>query len=87
MANEEFTEEVTDSNHLSDRDLLDLLMRKDNPLSRAWAEFRHGYATVEQKSSQRKALSIMQLRRLELDITIRIMRAAGVGIRAEPEKH
>ena len=87
MANEEFTEEVTDSSHLSDRDLLDLLMRKDNPLSCAWAEFRHGYALIEQKSSQRKSLSIMQVRRLELDITIRIMRAAGVGIRKEPEKH
>jgi hypothetical protein len=84
MTNESFTEEVMDSNHLSDRDLLDLMMRKDNPLSKAWAAFRDGYATIEQKSSQRKPLSIMQVRRLELDITIRIMRAAGVGIRTEP---
>lgn len=79
-----FTVAIERADQLTDKELLELMQRKDNPLSEAWLAFRSGCARIGQKCEQAKPPSIMEIRRMELDAVLAILRKAGVGVKVEP---
>lgn len=66
---------------LSDENLMDIMRRTDNPVSKAWAEFRKQTARIEHVATRRNGPGIVGVKRIELDAVVRVMRAAGLGVR------
>lgn len=82
----QFTVPIERADQLTDAELLELIQRRDNPLSKAWQAFRSGYARIGQKCEQAKPPGILEIRRMELDVVLAILREAGIGVKVEPEK-
>jgi hypothetical protein len=72
---------------LMDEEMMDLMRRDDNPLSSAWRVFRVEVARIYQAMNRtgRNAPGIVQIKRMEMEAVMKIMVAAGVGIRTEDQ--
>lgn len=66
---------------LTDEDLLDLMRDDESPVGKAWRIFRTARARLELLESRK--IGILKLRREELGEVIKLLRAAGVGIRID----
>ena len=65
---------------LTDEEVFEIAKRKDNPVSNALRMYRSETAKIEQHNAQTYPTTI-QLLRMELEAVVKIMRAAGLGLR------
>ena len=65
---------------LTDEEVFEIAKRKDNPVSNALRMYRSETAKIEQYNAQTYPTPI-ELLRMELEAVVKIMRAAGLGLR------
>lgn len=66
---------------------MDLMRRDDNPLSNAWRVFRVEVARIYQAMNRtgRNAPGIVKIKRMEMEAVVKIMAAAGIGVRTDDQ--
>ena len=74
-----------DPNTMNDRDLINFF-QSDNPVAKAAKIFRHRSANIEQKLAQRKALSPIDMVRLEIEAAQDIAEAINKNTSSSAQK-